>query len=229
MSTDNLRLKPLSGLCLKANVARVGTENADCVYMRRTAGYTRTEYKTNTQIAKELKITPILDILLVYKCNWIQRVNRMPPNRLPRLMKHCSPIGRRNHGRPLKRLLDTWDRNGSTSGPTPWHMWWWWWWWGVGRTMDVYTWDFSWKPDSKLLEPGWQQRYSPPVLCYRPTVLFRHIRNISFCFSARKNSVRIPKRFCFNFLWFKNYVNVKLRDSIFRCVGERLCETNSEY
>jgi hypothetical protein len=29
--------------------------------MRRTAGYTWTDYKTNTQIAKELKITPILD------------------------------------------------------------------------------------------------------------------------------------------------------------------------
>jgi hypothetical protein len=28
-------------------------------YMRITAGYTRTDYKTNTQIAKELKITPI--------------------------------------------------------------------------------------------------------------------------------------------------------------------------
>ena len=25
-----------------------------------------------------------------------------------------------HHGRPLKRLLDTWDWNGSTSGPTPW-------------------------------------------------------------------------------------------------------------
>jgi hypothetical protein len=35
-------------------------------------------------------------------------------------MKCYSPTGRRNHGRPLKRLLDTWDRNGSTSGPTPW-------------------------------------------------------------------------------------------------------------
>jgi len=35
-------------------------------------------------------------------------------------MKHYSPIGRRNRGRPLKRLLDTWDRNGSTSGLTPW-------------------------------------------------------------------------------------------------------------
>jgi len=31
-----------------------------------------------------------------------------------------SPAGIRNHGRSLKRLLDTWDRNGSTSGPTPW-------------------------------------------------------------------------------------------------------------
>jgi hypothetical protein len=28
-------------------------------------------------------------------------------NRLSRVMKHYSPTGRRNHGRPLKRLLDT--------------------------------------------------------------------------------------------------------------------------
>jgi len=32
------------------------------------------------------------------------------------------PTGRRNQGRPLKRLLYTWDRNGSTSGPTPWQI-----------------------------------------------------------------------------------------------------------
>jgi uncharacterized membrane protein len=31
-------------------------------------------YKTNTQITKELKITPILDKLLEYNRNWIQRV-----------------------------------------------------------------------------------------------------------------------------------------------------------
>jgi hypothetical protein len=47
-------------------------------YMRRTAGYIWTDYKTNTQIAKELKITPILYKLLEYKRNWIQHVNRMP-------------------------------------------------------------------------------------------------------------------------------------------------------
>jgi hypothetical protein len=41
------------------------------------------------------------------KRNWIQHVKRMPRNRLPRVMKHYCPTGRRNHGRPLKRLLAT--------------------------------------------------------------------------------------------------------------------------
>jgi len=80
---------------------------AEMKYMRRTAGYTWTDYKTNAEITEELKITPNLDKLLEYKRNWIQHVNRMPRNRLPRVMKHYSPIGRRNHGRLLKRLLDT--------------------------------------------------------------------------------------------------------------------------
>jgi len=40
---------------------------AEMKYMRRTAGYTRTDYNTNAQIAKELKITTILDKLLEYK------------------------------------------------------------------------------------------------------------------------------------------------------------------
>jgi hypothetical protein len=75
--------------------------------MRRTAGYIWTDYRTNKQIAKELKITLILDKLLEYKRNWIQHVNRMPRNRLARVMKHYSPTGRRNDGRPLKRFLDT--------------------------------------------------------------------------------------------------------------------------
>jgi len=40
---------------------------AEMKYMRRTAGYNWTDYKTNAQIAKELKIIPILDKLLEYK------------------------------------------------------------------------------------------------------------------------------------------------------------------
>ena len=90
--------------------------------MRITAGHTQTDNKTNAQIAKEIKITPILEKLLDYKRKWIQHVNRVPHNRLPRVMKHYSPTGWRNHGRPWKRLLDTWDWNGSKSGPTPWQI-----------------------------------------------------------------------------------------------------------
>ena len=56
---------------------------------------------------KGVKIIPILDKLLEYKRSLIQHVNRMSRNRLPRVMKHYSPTGRRNHDSPLKRLMDT--------------------------------------------------------------------------------------------------------------------------
>jgi hypothetical protein len=91
---------------IKARDARRITA-AEMKYVRRTAGYTWTDYKTNSHTVKELEITPVLDKLPEYKRNWIQHVNRMPRDRLTRIMKHYSPTGRRNRGRPLKRLLDT--------------------------------------------------------------------------------------------------------------------------
>jgi len=90
---------------IKARDARRITA-AEMKYMRRTAGYTWTDCKTNTQITKYLKITPTLDKLLEYKRNWIQHVNRMPRNRLPRVMKHYSPTGRK----------DLWQTFEETSG-----------------------------------------------------------------------------------------------------------------
>jgi len=51
---------------IKARDARrITTAEMKC--MRRTAGYTWTDYKTNKQIRKELKITPIPDKLLEYR------------------------------------------------------------------------------------------------------------------------------------------------------------------
>ena len=47
-------------------------------------------------------------------------INNNIKNNLLKVMKHYSPTGRRNHGRLLKSFLGTWDRNGSTSDPTPW-------------------------------------------------------------------------------------------------------------
>jgi hypothetical protein len=43
-------------------------------YMRKTAGYTWTDYETNMQITKELKITQILDKLLECKTETGYRV-----------------------------------------------------------------------------------------------------------------------------------------------------------
>jgi hypothetical protein len=54
----------------------------------------------------ELKITPILDKLLEYKRNWIKHVSRMPRNRLPRVMKHYYPTGRRKH----QLLTNYWNK-----------------------------------------------------------------------------------------------------------------------
>ena len=48
---------------IKARDARRITA-AEMKYMRRTAGYTWTNYKTNSHIAKELEITPVLDKIL---------------------------------------------------------------------------------------------------------------------------------------------------------------------
>ena len=77
---------------------------------------TEMSVSTNTA-ASQLKILHFYDPLLLlnifaytvreYKRSWIQHVNRMPRNRLPRVMKYYSPNGRRNHGRLLKRLPDT--------------------------------------------------------------------------------------------------------------------------
>jgi hypothetical protein len=48
---------------------------AEMKYMRITARYTLTDHKTNTDIAKELNITPVLDKIHDYKRNWMRHVN----------------------------------------------------------------------------------------------------------------------------------------------------------
>jgi hypothetical protein len=74
---------------------------AEMNYMRKTAGYPWTDYKTETQTAKELNITPVLDKTREYTRNRMQRINRTPRDRLQRILKHWRPTGRRHQGRPL--------------------------------------------------------------------------------------------------------------------------------
>jgi hypothetical protein len=45
------------------------------------------DYKTNTDIAKKLNITAVLDKMRDCRRNWIQCINRMLFNRLPKIIK----------------------------------------------------------------------------------------------------------------------------------------------
>jgi hypothetical protein len=79
--------------------------------VRRTAGYTGTGHKTNTEFAKELNITPVLDKIQKYKINWIQHINRTPRKRLPRILKNCTPKG---SGPGEDQRRDFWVRETGT-------------------------------------------------------------------------------------------------------------------
>jgi hypothetical protein len=48
---------------------------AEMKYIRRGAEYTWIDHKRNTEIAKVLNITPVLDKIQDYKRNWIRQVN----------------------------------------------------------------------------------------------------------------------------------------------------------
>jgi len=74
--------------------------------MRKTVGYNWTDYKTNTEIAKELNRTPVLDKTQEYRRNCLHLINKMPCNRLPAKIKNYRPKGRRNQRRLLRRLLE---------------------------------------------------------------------------------------------------------------------------
>jgi hypothetical protein len=79
---------------------------AEMKYTRRTAGYTRAGRKTNTEIARELNTTPILDRIYDHKKKWIQHVNRMPRGRLSRLQKNLHPKKKKEPRKTAETLLD---------------------------------------------------------------------------------------------------------------------------
>ena len=66
---------------IKARDARRITV-AEMKYISSKAGYTWTDYKTNTEIAKELNITPVLDKRQECRRNWLQHLNKIPHNRI---------------------------------------------------------------------------------------------------------------------------------------------------
>jgi len=78
--------------------------------------------KTGAQnIVKEIK---------QYQKKWLQHVQRMDTNRIPKQALQYRPKGRRNIGRPKKRWRDQlhFEDQGKGNTPNPSGTWWWWWW-----------------------------------------------------------------------------------------------------
>jgi hypothetical protein len=81
--------------------------SAEMKFMRRTAdGYIWSDFKQNTEILEELKVTPIQVKISNYKTDWRDHVSRMSRSRLPKLITQYIPKGRGDRGRPTKRQTD---------------------------------------------------------------------------------------------------------------------------
>jgi hypothetical protein len=75
---------------MKAN-DRTRITAAEIRFTRTTAKYIWGDYKRNDDIQKELKTEPVMGKILKYKNNWIQHVNRMQRDRIPKLLKITNP------------------------------------------------------------------------------------------------------------------------------------------
>ena len=88
--------------------------------------------KEKIQFIREITGTQnILKEIKQYQKKWLQHVQRMDTNRLPKQALQYKPNGRRNLGRPRKRWRDQLHLEDQGTGNTPKPSWTWWWWWKI--------------------------------------------------------------------------------------------------
>ena len=81
-------------------------EASEMRFLRSVAGYTIADRKRSEDIRTELNIFRLMDKITQYREEWLQHINRMDNNRIPKRILHYKPSGRRNVGRPYKRWTD---------------------------------------------------------------------------------------------------------------------------
>ncbi|KAJ4443596.1 hypothetical protein ANN_05270 [Periplaneta americana] len=74
-------------------------------FMRYTAGYTKWDHKRNEEVMEELQLEPVINHVKHYQ-NWINHLHRMHRDRIPKVMLHYRPNGKRSLGRPKKRWIE---------------------------------------------------------------------------------------------------------------------------
>ena len=77
-------------------------EAAEMRFLRSVMRYTRLDKIRNEVIRQELETSGIQDVILKYKQNWINHLERMDTTRLPKHALNYKPRGRGYCGRPRK-------------------------------------------------------------------------------------------------------------------------------
>jgi len=90
-------------------------EAAEMRFLRSVKGYTTLDKIRSEITRKEIEIPGIQDVRTKYKQNWINHLQRMDNNRLPKQVLNYKPRGRRDRGRPRKRWQRVDDGTGQTT------------------------------------------------------------------------------------------------------------------
>jgi hypothetical protein len=86
-------------------------EAAEMRFLRSVAGYRLIDHKRNEVIREELQIIDINSRIKDYQIKWLQHLERMEQNRIPKLLLNYKPRGRRDQGRPCRRWREQFGFN----------------------------------------------------------------------------------------------------------------------
>jgi hypothetical protein len=81
-------------------------EAAQMKFLRHLLGITKLDKEKNQRVGKKTGSQNIVTEIKQYQQKWLQHVQRMGTNRLPKPALCYRPNGRRNLGRPRKRWTD---------------------------------------------------------------------------------------------------------------------------
>ena len=90
-------------------------------FLRHLLGITKLDKEKNQYIREKTEAHNIVKEIKQYQKNWLQHVQRINTNRLPRQALKYRPEGRRNIGRPKKRWRDQlhFEDLGTGKAPKP--------------------------------------------------------------------------------------------------------------
>jgi len=88
-------------------------------FLRHLLGITKLDKEKNQCIKQKTGAQNIAKEIKQYQIKWLQHVQRMDTNRLPKQELQYKPKGRRNIGRPRKRWRDQLHLEDQVTGNTP--------------------------------------------------------------------------------------------------------------